>query len=275
MSNADLSGETPNLSTPPLDDIPEALRETSAVKPRSYTKRRWLWIWGLLGVAIALVLSGLLKLVTASSDLTSAAIAQESGLQPALIKAGIPLTTPSLLGHLPYEEAPPDTLEAITADGRVQLRQLAAQRFTDMAAAANADGVILAPLSGFRSVDDQERVFFEQRQQGQRPIERAEVSAPPGYSEHHTGYAIDIVDATQSETDLEISFETTPAFAWLEENAARFDFELSFPRNNPQGVSYEPWHWRFVGDRISLETFYKARRLFSLTTNGETARESN
>jgi D-alanyl-D-alanine carboxypeptidase len=190
------------------------------------------------------------------------ATAQESGLQPALIKAGIPLTTPSLLGHLPYEEAPPDTLEAITADGRVKLRRPAAEKFTAMAAAANQEGVELVPLSGFRSVEEQERVFFEQRQQGQRPTERAEVSAPPGYSEHHTGYAIDIVDGTRSETDLEISFDTTPAFRWLEQNASRFDFELSFPQNNPQGVSYEPWHWRFIGDRTSLETFYKARTLF-------------
>jgi D-alanyl-D-alanine carboxypeptidase len=47
----------------------------------------------------------------------------------------------------------------------------------------------------------------------------------------------------------------------MKKNAARFNFELSFPRNNPQGVSYEPWHWRFIGDRRSLETFYKAKTL--------------
>jgi LAS superfamily LD-carboxypeptidase LdcB len=60
-------------------------------------------------------------------------------------------------------------------------------------------------------------------------------------------------------TDLQVSFETTAAFRWLQQNAARFGFEMSFPRSSPQTVSYEPWHWRFVGDRHSLETFYRAR----------------
>jgi len=36
---------------------------------------------------------------------------------------------------------------------------------------------------------------------------------------------------------------------------------MSFPKDNPQGVSYEPWHWRYVGDTASLETFYRAKNL--------------
>jgi D-alanyl-D-alanine carboxypeptidase len=87
------------------------------------------------------------------------------------------------------------------------------------------------------------------------------VSAPPGYSEHHTGYAIDIGDAAAPATNLSPKFEQTKAFKWLNANAARFSFEMSFPKNNPQGVSYEPWHWRYVGDRHSLETFYKAKNI--------------
>ena len=94
------------------------------------------------------------------------------------------------------------------------------------------------------------------------PSQRAAVSAPPGYSEHHTGYAIDIGDADVPATNLSPDFENTAAFKWLRENAAYFSFELSFPRDNPQNIMYEPWHWRFVGDRHSLETFYKARELF-------------
>jgi D-alanyl-D-alanine carboxypeptidase len=54
-------------------------------------------------------------------------------------------------------------------------------------------------------------------------------------------------------------FEHTAAFKWLEANAARYSFEISFPKGNAQGVSYESWHWRFIGDINSLETFYKAR----------------
>ena len=44
---------------------------------------------------------------------------------------------------------------------------------------------------------------------------------------------------------LEESFELTPAFAWLELNAADFSFTMSFPRNNDNGLLYEPWHWCF------------------------------
>jgi len=87
------------------------------------------------------------------------------------------------------------------------------------------------------------------------------VSAPPGHSEHHTGYAVDIGDGNNPSTNLQESFENTAAYRWLEANASRYSFELSFPRDNLQGISYEPWHWRFVGDRHSLETFYRVREL--------------
>lgn len=175
-----------------------------------------------------------------------------------------PTVTPTenLLGHLPYDEAPLSELEPVSADGQIKLRRAAAERFRAMVAAAQQEGVVLMPLSGFRSKQDQDYLFFEVKEQrAQRASERALVSAPPGYSEHHTGYAVDIGDGARPDSHLKETFEDTPAFRWLEKNAARFSFELSFPRNNPQGVSYEPWHWRFVGDRHSLQTFYKARQL--------------
>jgi D-alanyl-D-alanine carboxypeptidase len=129
-----------------------------------------------------------------------------------------------------------------------------------MSQAARSAGVILTPISGFRTVQQQEQLFFSiGAQRNQTPAERAAVSAPPGHSEHHTGYAIDIGDGKVPATNLQTNFENTQAYKWLEANAARFGFELSFPPDNPQGVSYEPWHWRFVGDRDSLEMFYKSR----------------
>ena len=131
-----------------------------------------------------------------------------------------------------------------------------------MTAAARSQGVILVPISGFRSVSEQQHLFFDVKaQRNQLATERATVSAPPGYSEHHTGYAVDIGDGRTPATNLSQTFEKTAAYKWLAANAARYSFEMSFPKNNPQGVSYEPWHWRFVGDRHSLETFYKARQL--------------
>lgn len=168
----------------------------------------------------------------------------------------------NVLGHLPYEDAGESDLVNITADGSIRLRTAAAARYQEMTEAARREGVLLAALSGYRTKAQQDYLFFQiKEQRNQRPSERAEVSAPPGFSEHHTGYAIDIGDANVPATHLSPQFENTPAFAWLETNAARYGFELSFPRDNPQGIAYEPWHWRFVGNMESLETFYRAQNL--------------
>ena len=128
--------------------------------------------------------------------------------------------------------------------------------------AARAEGIELVVISGFRTKAEQKELFFGVGQQrNQTPAQRAQVSAPPGYSEHHTGYAVDIGDGSTPSTNLSRSFEKTAAFLRLQKNAARYGFELSFPENNPQGVMYEPWHWRYVGDDQSLATFYKGQGL--------------
>ena len=164
----------------------------------------------------------------------------------------------SLLGHRQYALADPNSLVAISTNAMVRLKPEAAQKVEAMIADAKAAGVRLDVISGFRSLEDQQYLFFDLKaERGQTTQTRAEVSAPPGYSEHHTGYAIDFIDGTQPATDLEVSFESTPAFRWLEENAAYYGFELSFPEGNEQNVTYEPWHWRYVGNQESLELFYQ------------------
>jgi len=242
-----------------LDDIPIAQRDELTVAPSSQTRRRWRFVgWVAIGVALALAVSSLLAWRSWQPESVTVPSTPVEAVNP----SPSPLVPDGLLGHFPYAEAPTSSLKAITRDGRIKLRETAADQFTAMAQAAQADEVTLVPLSGFRSLEDQTTLFFERKAElGQRPAERASVSAPPGYSEHHTGYAIDIGDGTRPETDLELTFASTSAFRWLQVNAARFGYELSFPRNNPQGVSYEPWHWRFVGDRHSLETFYKSRQI--------------
>lgn len=163
----------------------------------------------------------------------------------------------TILGHFPYQEAPLAALVEV-APG-IKLSKAAAVAYQGLEKAARADGVSLVPLSGFRSVEDQKYLFFGVKgERGQTASERAKVSAPPGYSEHHTGYAIDIGDAAAPGSNLSDSFEQSQAFKWLEKNAAYSSFELSFPKGNPQGVHYEPWHWRFVGDQQSLETFHQS-----------------
>ncbi|MFL0792339.1 MAG: D-alanyl-D-alanine carboxypeptidase family protein, partial [Prochlorococcus sp.] len=115
---------------------------------------------------------------------------------------------------------------------------------------------------GFRSYQLQERIFFDVKsERNQTAVERAKVSAPPGYSEHSTGYALDLGDGGFPETALSVDFEQTPAFRWLQDHAASYHFTLSFPIENPQGVSYEPWHWRFEGSAEALRQFEAARQL--------------
>ena len=196
---------------------------------------------------------------TKTTETETTTTASESTPKPAKTE---PEPIDNVLGHLPYKQANPNDLVPITSDGRIRLHKAAAKKFRQMEADARAQGIRLAIISGFRSVDTQDYLFFdikEQRVQG--VAKRAEVSAPPGYSEHHTGYVVDLGDAKVPATHLSPKFEHTAAFKWLEKNAAKYSFELSFPRDNPQGISYEPWHWRFVGDRKSLETFYRARNL--------------
>ena len=120
----------------------------------------------------------------------------------------------------------------------------------------------------YRSHDLQESIFFDvASERNQTAEERALVSAPPGYSEHSTGYALDIGDGDAPETNLSPDFEQTPLFRWLQDHAARYHFILSFPEGNPQGVSYEPWHWRYEGSASALRLFEPARRLVQRRLN--------
>lgn len=114
-----------------------------------------------------------------------------------------------------------------------------------MEQAAQEDGIALLMVSAFRSVQRQTEIIQAKLDQGDNIDNILMVCAPPGYSEHHTGRAIDIT--TPDEPALEISFETTAAFAWLTQNAAQFGFVMSYPPGNSCGFQYEPWHWCFQG----------------------------
>ncbi|BFM38482.1 M15 family metallopeptidase [Synechocystis sp. LKSZ1] len=234
-------------------EIPEILRDGPTVASPSRGGAVYVWLMGVAG-ALLLGLGSLWWFQSRPVPVVQSTPSPQASPPPEKID--------NILGHLPYAEAPAQELKVIRADGQLRLRRTAAVQFLSMQAAARASGVNLVPLSAFRSIEEQNRLFFTVKQQrNQATRKRAEVSAPPGYSEHHTGYALDIGDGNVPATNLLVTFEKTPAFRWLQANAARYSFELSFAPNNPQGVSYEPWHWRYVGDRQSLETFYKARNL--------------
>lgn len=230
------------------------MRETPQIsRPQSFPLG--IFIGGGIALAVIALLLGIF-LPRGDNPTVSTPTANPSPAEPT------PSANPSetVLGHFPYPQAPESELELISADGRIRLRRAAAQKFRAMVADARAQGISLVPISGFRSIEQQQQLFFGVKaQRGQDTRKRAEVSAPPGYSEHHTGYAVDVGDGNVPGTNLSPNFEKTRAFQWMQRNAAYYSFELSFPKGNTQGVTYEPWHWRYVGDQDSLEMFYKAR----------------
>lgn len=269
-----------------MDDIPTAIRERkNPQKPTSNNPVLFMGVLGLGAIAVLIIFlinsnllansnqnsdSKVVKNQTTETTKTSENENNDSidtdtaNAETNSQDSSKPTETPveNVLGHLPYEEVDISKLKPITNDGRIKLRENAAQKFLQMQKDARYNGIVLVPISGFRSVSEQEYLFFEiKAQRAQVASKRAEVSAPPGYSEHHTGYAVDIGDGKTPATNLSPSFDKTAAYKWLEKNAPRYSFELSFTPDNLQGISYEPWHWRYVGDTESLETFYKARSL--------------
>jgi zinc D-Ala-D-Ala carboxypeptidase len=257
LNNAGLPNKSPKPIAP-SDDIPVAHRERVAPLKKGLTLKTVLLWSGLTGLGLGALLAGaVFALRTSQPPETAKEPNNSTSANPS------PTVSPSgdtMLGHYAYKEAPASELESIGNDNGIRLRRAAAKAYRDMVSAAQQDGVSLTAISAFRTIDDQKYLYFDVKaQRAQGPSERAKVSAPPGYSEHHTGYAIDIGDGNVPATNLSQSFDQTAAFRWLEANAPRYSFEISFPKDNKQGVSYEPWHWRYVGDSDSLKTFYKSR----------------
>ena len=164
----------------------------------------------------------------------------------------------SILGHLPYKEISKEKLVFIEPNIEVHIDM--SKSLLKMRNDAKKDGINLVFLSGYRSISLQKEIFYSLKSmRNQIAAERARVSAPPGYSEHSTGFAIDIGDANKSETDFEVEFENTDAFRWLKKNAAKYHFKLSFNQNN-KNVDYEPWHWRYEGSIEALKVFEASNR---------------
>ena len=74
-------------------------------------------------------------------------------------------------------------------------------------------------------------------------------SADQGYSEHQLGTTVDF--STSSLGGSLNGFDQTEAYEWLDKNAHRFGFILSYSKDNAYYI-YEPWHWRFVGKDLAL-----------------------
>ena len=143
----------------------------------------------------------------------------------------------------------PNLSEAVKGSG-VNLDKKVAPHYQMMYDAAKADGITLVPLSGYRRISRQKTNFENKIQsyidKGYGRAEATQLAAqiilPPGTSEHNAGLAMDICS-------LDVSFENTKEFEWLCENAEDFGFILRYPKDKIDitRITYEPWHWRYVG----------------------------
>ncbi len=147
---------------------------------------------------------------------------------------------------LPAQD-PPLSLVSVGKDmyGREQrLTPQAADAWRRMQSAATRDGVSLLLVSAFRPPAYQASLLRRKLDRGESIAEALQAVAAPGHSEHQSGRAIDVSCAGCAV--LEVEFERTETFQWLMQNAEIFGFSLSYPRGNPHGIMYEPWHWCYA-----------------------------
>ncbi len=133
--------------------------------------------------------------------------------------------------------------------------------YNSMVAAAEADGIDLIAVSGYRTVERQRANFNRKIEYysalGYSKAEATRLAAKivlmPGTSEHNAGLAMDF--GTEGNTTLDENFANTKAFKWLSENAADYGFILRYDKSTTDitKITYEPWHWRYVGVEAAKE----------------------
>ena len=121
--------------------------------------------------------------------------------------------------------------------------------FLELWNAANQEGYYLMVNSSYRDFAKQTSIFEDYK--NRYGTEYAEnYAAHPGYSEHQTGYALDIVDKNYTSKD---SFTNSPSFNWLKDNAYKYGFILRYPsdKEDVTGTNFESWHYRYVGNEVA------------------------
>lgn len=205
------------------------------------------------------------SLVQAASTLPDAPVQQpaENGAQQSTLTAAQAqaiLDDPRMIlvnrAHPITEDYPVETKECGSATAiNKTLQTEAAEAFLSMQAAAAKDGVDVRMQSGYRSVSYQKKLYNDKtqyyRNKGLSEAAAREKAAaivnPPGCSEHNCGLAADL--NSPEHTTLDTGFADTAAFRWLCENAEQYGFILRYPKEaeSVTGITYEPWHWRYVG----------------------------
>lgn len=109
-------------------------------------------------------------------------------------------------------------------------------------------------VSDFRTYDVQKKLYDNSiRERGYKYTEKYVARA--GYSEHQTGLAFDVLDKNSSKED----FEFTKSAKWLNDNCYYYGFIIRYPKDkeNITNYKYEPWHLRYVGEKVAKEIMKK------------------
>ena len=133
------------------------------------------------------------------------------------------------------------------AKENILLTEETKNQFILMAEAAKKENLTLYAVSGYRDYNYQKNLYDKYYSIDKEKAN--EYSSKPGHSEHHTGLAIDISNKTTSYEE----FDKTEEFKWMQENAHKYGFILRYPKDktNETLYQYEPWHYRYVGIKIS------------------------
>lgn len=161
--------------------------------------------------------------------------------------------------YMPNNLVEPD-VNFLSGSTAKKMEKVAADAFEEMVAAAKKDNVNIVGVSGYRSYGRQAELY-NSRVKALGKAKAEEYTAPPGASEHQTGLTIDL--NTPSYGKLEEGFENTKAFKWLMENSYKYGFILRYPKGKEQitGYSYEPWHFRYIGEYHATQIMEKGLTL--------------
>lgn len=150
--------------------------------------------------------------------------------------------------HVISEQYVPEPLRKTQVHGMSQsMREDAAAALEELFQAAQADGIKLSSVSGYRSYSKQSVLYTRKVNRTGSETEADKLVARPGASEHQLGLAMDL--ATRNSSTLSEKFGSTPEGQWVYANCQRFGFIVRYLKGyeDVTGYSFEPWHIRYVG----------------------------
>lgn len=125
-------------------------------------------------------------------------------------------------------------------NSKIYVHTTAYNNLTALFTAALNDGIMLQVESGYRSLGYQKTIFFKKLAEGRSFEDIVRYVAPPGYSQHMLGIAVDFYPSNWQ-------FASSDQYNWLKENAHKYNFEETYSEFNRSKIPWEAWHWSYTG----------------------------